>query len=452
MAVTVGIPTTGERGQVLRATVERVIASAAACGADAEVLVVVNGRGRVPRLHAIDSPLLRVRYLDQRNVALARNAVLAEARHDTILFTDDDCAVPPRWCAELAAALREPGCAVVAAPVRVAVTGPVSAYLDYHRVFDAVPDWSGSSLLIGASNCGLRRDRLPASVRFDCRLHAAGEDTAFSIALARAGLRVRWLADATPLVHGCTEEIEEISERFLRNARGAVRLFLRCGHPDAAMPGVLDRYRRQIRDDYLLDRRFDEFSAAEVRSAFAAYDLILAAVTAIGYLDELGAELGHPLLTLDRAALSHAWRDIAARVRARTARLSPVDWAHLDIDYRNMAERIRQPEPLLADVRRALRRHARPASTGSGGPAGDVLGYGEPRLTVRYRDALTRIRRTFDDLCAAPAPVTPEAVDRAVRAQGVSFKVALDTIELIQRRSARRAAQAAQAAHVGSPA
>jgi len=32
--------------------------------------------------------MLRVRYLDRANVAMARNTVLAEARHDTILFTD----------------------------------------------------------------------------------------------------------------------------------------------------------------------------------------------------------------------------------------------------------------------------------------------------------------------------------------------------------------------------
>jgi glycosyltransferase involved in cell wall biosynthesis len=444
MAVTVGIPTTGERGQVLRETVEGVLRSAALVSADAEVLVVVNGRGRVPELYGIGSPLLRVRYLDRRNVAEARNAVLAEARHDTILFTDEDCAVPPEWCGQLAAGLRDPGYPVVAAPIRVAVAGPVSAYLDYHRAFSAVPDWLGGSLLIGGSNCGLRRDRLPASVRFNPRLHSAGEDTAFSIALTKAGLRVRWLADATPLVHGCSEEIEEISERFLRNARSGVHLFLREGYPDAAMPGVLNRYRQQIRDDYLLDRAFDELCAAEARSAFAVYDLILATVTAIGYLDELGTELGHPLLALDLPALSRAWRQMAGRVRARTARLSSVDWAGLEVDYRSMADRRRQPEPLLAEVRRALRRYARPIPTDPDGPVGDVLNHGLTEMTAHYHDRLAGIRQAFEDVVAGTGPATPDALDRAVRAHGVPLKAAVDAIELMQRRSARRAGEAAR--------
>ena len=37
-------------------------------------------------------------YREQRNVAGARNTVLAQARHETILFSDDQCVVPPQWC------------------------------------------------------------------------------------------------------------------------------------------------------------------------------------------------------------------------------------------------------------------------------------------------------------------------------------------------------------------
>jgi Glycosyl transferase family 2 len=443
MAFTVGIPTTGERGPVLRATVEGVLRSAARVSAEAEVLVVVNGRDRVPQLRGIGSPLLRVHHLEQRNVAQARNTVLAEARHDTILFTDEDCAVPPQWCGELATALRDPAYPVAAAPIRVAVAGPVSAYLDYQRVFCTIPDWQGGSLLIGGSNWGLRRDRVPATVRFNPRLHSAGEDTAFSFALAEAGVPVRWLADATPIVHACSEEIEEISARFLRNARSGVHLFLREGCAAAAMPGVLSRYRQQIQDDYPLDRRFDEFCAAEARCAFAVYDLILAAVTAIGYLDELGAEFGRPLLALDLPALSRAWRETAGQVLARTARLSSVDWVGLQVDYRSMVDRPREPEPLLAGVRHALRRYARPVATDPDGPVGDVLGHGLAGMIACYRDRSAVIRQAFEDLCSGAGPATPDALDRALRARGAPFKAALDAIEIMQRRSVRRTAQAA---------
>ena len=41
-------------------------------------------------------------YLPEANVSLARNAAIDAASHDTIVFTDDDCAVQPQWCAQFA--------------------------------------------------------------------------------------------------------------------------------------------------------------------------------------------------------------------------------------------------------------------------------------------------------------------------------------------------------------
>jgi hypothetical protein len=430
MALTVGIATTGDDALALRDTVETVVRSAELVSDDAEVLVVVNGRDRVPELDTVGSPLLRVRYLDVRNVAVARNTVLAESRHDTILFTDDDCAVPLEWCAQLGSALREPGCVAVGAPVRIPVAGPVSAYFDYHRVYDAVPAGPGGPLLLVTTNCGVRRDRVPPSIRFDPGLNTAGEDTGFSLALGKAGLAARWLADATPIRHGFSERIEEVTWRFMRNAGHSLHLFLRHGHADAAIPGALALYRQRLRDDLWLDRRFSELVSAEARTAFAVFDYLAAAVTAIGYLDRLGTELGHPLLALDRPGLSAAFREIGARVQESTAGLSTSDWAHLQVDYEGMRDRIGDPEPLLAEVREALWRHALPVLTEPAGPVRDVLDHGAAEVAADYLDCLERFRQVYDDLCVAAEPVTRDALDRVARALDRPFNMAAAAVEV----------------------
>jgi glycosyltransferase involved in cell wall biosynthesis len=435
--VTVGIATTGDDGRALRETVDGVLRAAALAGDDAEVLVVVNGRDRVPELSGVDSPMLRVCHLERRNVAVARNTVLAEARHDTILFTDDDCAVAPQWCRELSEALREPGYVAVGAPVRVTVTGPISAYFDYQRMYDAVAGWPTDSLLLVTANCGLRRDRIPTSIRFDPRLNTAGEDTGLSLALAKAGLPARWLADATPVRHGFSEEIEQITGRFDRNARHGVHLYLGQGHAMAAMPGVLPQYRQRIQDDYQHDRQFAEFAAPEARTAFTVYDSLARAAAALGYLDRIGAELGEPLIELDRDRLARSWREIDGLVRARVATLPPSGWAALLVDYRGMGDRL-APEPLLADVRRVLRRYARPVPSDPVGPVGDILNQGGVELGRGYVDALEAVRAAFDGVCSGTEPATPEALGRAVRALGVPWTVAGDMIELSLRVDFRR--------------
>jgi glycosyltransferase involved in cell wall biosynthesis len=430
MALTVGIATTGADPLPLRKTVEGVLRSASLVSDDAEVLVVVNGRGRVPELDGLGSPMLRVRYLERANVAVARNTVLAEARHDTILFTDDDCAVPREWCRQLATALWQPGCVAVGAPVRIPVAGPVSAYCDYQRIYDAVPAYPGGPLLLVTTNCGLRRDRIPVSIRFDPALNTAGEDTGFSLALGKAGMTARWLADATPIRHGFSERVEEVTWRFMRNAGHSVRLFLGGGYLFAALPGALDLYRQRLREDLRLDRRYGELVAPEARTAFAVYDYLAAVVGMVAYLDRLGTELNQPLLELELPELHAGFHWIAERVAEQTAGLSTSEWASLEVDYAGMRDRLGEPEPLLGDVRAVLRRHAAPIPDEPDGPARDILNHGVAEASVTYLDWMDRLSLVFDELRAAPEPVTRDALDRAARAAGVSFKTATDMLEL----------------------
>jgi hypothetical protein len=429
MTFTVGIATTGDSPAVLRETVVRVIRSAELVSAGAEVLVVVNGRGRVPELDGVDSPLLRVRYLDKRGIGLARNTVLDEARHDTILFTDDDCYVPPSWCAELVSALHEPGWAAVGAPVRIPVAGPVSAYLDYLRIYDAVPFGSDGPLLLVTANCGLRRDLIPRTVRFDACLTSAGaEDTAFGLELGRHGLRSRWLAGATPIEHGCSEELEEITERYLRYARNGPHLFLEHGMGELAMPGILSHYRQRLADDNPFDRRFGEFLAPEARTAFATYDCMAAGAIMIGYLHRLGTELEHPLVELDLDGLRAAWTGAGQRLAEATSALSPSDWASLDLDYATMAGRLDDPQPLPALVRRALRRHAVPLATDPTGRVGDVLNHGATTMSDDSMTMITQMRAAFAEMVGRGG-ATRDTLDAVARAHGLPFKVASDTIE-----------------------
>src|SRR3954452_1485084 len=138
MSVTVVIPSRGISPD-LRASVDSALRAAIAAGDDAEVLVVVNGRTDAPALAGIDAPQLRVLHLEQANLSRARNVGIAEARHDTVLFGDDGARAAASWCVEVSHGLRDPRYPVVTGPVRVPVLGPVTAYLNHQRVFDAPP-------------------------------------------------------------------------------------------------------------------------------------------------------------------------------------------------------------------------------------------------------------------------------------------------------------------------
>lgn len=432
MSVTVGIATLGDDPQLLLRTVDSAIRSAAAVSADAEVLVVVNGRGRMPELEAVSSPLLRVHYLDRRGVGPARNVVLDQARHDTILFTDDDCLVPPEWARQLADALREPDTAAVGAPVRLVVRGPVSAYCDYLRIYDATQSVVDGPLLLVTTNCGLRRDRIDASIRFDaCGAEVGAEDTGVALALAKAGHRVRWLAEATPIRHEFSERIDEITDRYRRYARNGVHHYLDHGVTEMAMPGILDHLRARLAEDSVFDRRFGELVEPAARTAFSVYDALSAAATAVGYLDALGTAWGLPLLDLDTDALDAQWRAIADEVARRAADLSPDGWGSLEFDYPGWPGRIATVDPLVRAVWASVARYARPRD---GIPAEALRDHdaGAAAASASSLDRLRQLRPAFEQACAA-GEVTPESLAALARAKGTSLRVALDAIEFSYR-------------------
>ncbi len=426
MTVTVVVPTLGVSSQ-LRSSVEDTIRAAALTGPDAEVLVMVNGGGRAPALANIGSPLLRVMYLQRANVSLARNVGIAAARHDTVIFGDDGIAVAPTWCTAFASGLRDPRYPVATGPVHVPVTGPVTALLDYQRVFEALPlDATEARTLNG--HCAIRRDRIPTRIRYDEEnLPVVGEDLAFGATLRAAGVRIRWLPGVPSVGHVLTDRIEEITDRALRYGRAAVTLWRQGLAPAARPPDMLAGYRYAGFGEHRLYRRFTEVVQPAARAAFTVYDYLFDLSFLIGYLAELGDRLGHPLIELDPAGLRLAWQDIAARTAAGAAGLTATDWQSLPVDYTRLDEAPPTDDPLIAAVRQALARYAPPVP---GRPPAALVDEAAADLgSAAGAPDRERLLDAWRDWRASGAPLVADTVNGWARGIGFGFRDACATIE-----------------------
>ena len=135
-----------------------------------------------------------------RGASRARNLGLQAAQSDVVLFTDDDCEVPPGWIADHQAALADPS--VVASLGRVSGlsrdddTQDPAALPARHRL--GSPPW-----LIGhASNLAARTDALRSIGGFDERIgpgsggSPAGEDADVIVRLLRKGVVVSGTGEA----------------------------------------------------------------------------------------------------------------------------------------------------------------------------------------------------------------------------------------------------------------
>jgi hypothetical protein len=425
VSVTVVVPTAG-RSAELRRSLEHMLRAAAATGPDAEVLVVANGTGPVPALAQIGSPLLRVVHVERANVARARNVGIAEARHDTVVFGDDGAACDQGWCAELADGLRDPRYPVVTGPVRVPVTGPVTAFLDYQRVFDAPPVNLDEARTV-TGHCAIRRDRLPTHVRYDeDNLPLVGEDRAFGHAVRAAGIPIRWLGGVTPPLHLLPERVDEVTERLFRYGRGAALVWRSHGAASAPCPAdVVSLYRGILSGHHRGYRRFGELGTPAVRAAFTVYDYLHDVAFLLGYL----AELGTDVVELDRGGLRLAWQHIVDRAGA----LVGDDWRALGLDYARLGEGVASDEPLVAAVVRALVRYAPlvlPPDAAVEGNTGVVAPPDFPRLLTGWRELRT-----------AGVPIDASTVDRVARTAGFGFRDACAVVE----RSASRRRVASQA-------
>jgi hypothetical protein len=422
MSLTIAIPTKLENPMV-RASVEAAVASAAQASPDAEVLVVANGPASDEVLTRIGAPSLRVIRQDRLSAPAARNGALAEARYDTVLLTDDDCLVPPGWCADLAAALTAPEVAAVAAPVKVRATGGLTGYLRYQRTFDAPPVDAHTARYPVLCCAGLRRDRLGAAAWInDVDLPEGADDTELGYTLAEAGYVVRFAGETAPVEHVIADEMEQVTARFWAYGRGNGQILVRRGRWEQAVPGVLDWYGALCTGYLPALRQFAEVTDPRVAAVFAFHDLLLNASFLIGYLTQIGTELSVTVLDLDRDALLAGWQEIAAATAEQAAGVPAAAWSRPSVDYARLTAA--GPVGVTDLVRRAssvLAAHA-PLTPGLPARLAEVLDTGADPLGRRQDETGRRLGAAWAEFRAAGALQEADELDRSLRAAGITFR------------------------------
>lgn len=107
-----------------------------------EVILADDGSSapHLDTLRAITAEFSNVRVVTgpHGGINVARNRGAAQAKGSIVVFTDDDCAVPPSWLAELAEGWRRhPDAACLGGSVRVTVEGPSPRHCDGESLGEA---------------------------------------------------------------------------------------------------------------------------------------------------------------------------------------------------------------------------------------------------------------------------------------------------------------------------
>lgn len=205
------VVSTRERPDLLKKTLAT-IAEAAALVPGTEMIVVEQGERSAEAICKDLGLEATVISDDGFGVSRSRNKGMRAARNDVILFTDDDCEVPPGWVRAHADALSDSDA--------VASCGPVQG-VRYDERYDPVAlparhDTSSPPWVVGhASNIAVRRATLAAAGGFDERIGpgsggpAAGEDADLIVRLLRNG----------PIITGVGEPIRHVDEGWSQDMR-----------------------------------------------------------------------------------------------------------------------------------------------------------------------------------------------------------------------------------------
>ena len=189
-----------ERPRLLEALVESVLAGEQV---PAEIVLVDQSRAPHPRLSEARPP---VRYLWSRTVGLSRgrNAGIAAAEHDLLLFTDDDLLVAPNWFGTLVSAVEAAGPrAVVTGQVRPTEPERSGGFAPSIKVQRHPAVYAGRRHLgvLFPNNMAMRRSALAEVGFFDERLgvgsaYPSSEDNDLCFRLLEAGYRIVYVPEA----------------------------------------------------------------------------------------------------------------------------------------------------------------------------------------------------------------------------------------------------------------
>jgi len=189
---------TRSRTEYLDVTLASVVSQAEEAGA--EVLVVSDGDEPAARAVAARRGARLIPVSGHSGANAARNAGVAAAQGDLVVFIDDDIEAPPGWLqAYLAGARGVPGCDVFGGPIRARLEGggpracgrepPPITSLDCGREDRDVR-------LVWSANMAVRRSALERIGPFDEALAGSGEEEDWQRRYAARGGGVRYLARA----------------------------------------------------------------------------------------------------------------------------------------------------------------------------------------------------------------------------------------------------------------
>lgn len=167
----------------------------------------------------------RVRYLrhqENRGPAAARNTGVSAARHEVILFTDDDVVVDVAWIERLSRYLSDAPRHIggVGGRVRALGTDVFSRYFEYHHILDPFRMDDGRVLYLVTACCAYRRSVLLQVGGFDEDVKApGGEDPGLAFKVAAAGYELHVVDDAV-IQHDFRYGLLNFWETFRRYGRG----------------------------------------------------------------------------------------------------------------------------------------------------------------------------------------------------------------------------------------
>jgi glycosyltransferase involved in cell wall biosynthesis len=209
---------------------------------DYEVVVVDDGstaagHGTVLDRHAED-PRVTVHRQENAGPAAARNRGWRHARGQFVLFTDDDCVVPPDWVESLADAFEDGVAAVGGSLVPVEELLETNRFARAHRLRDQMnydsPDGTvrgHEGLNVGGTaNVAYRRSVLEELGGFDESFPlAAGEDADLQRRVIERGYEMKFVP--VTVRHNDDYEWQSFVKRAVRSGKGTYYFHRKHGTP-----------------------------------------------------------------------------------------------------------------------------------------------------------------------------------------------------------------------------